>query len=453
MRPRGTLALAALALAAAAAWMFWLRAVPGTAERADSDGRLVAPFDAALVTRVTLERPGERIVCERGKDGWTLTAPVHDRASGTTIDALLDALSTERPAARVPAAEVRGGDAATGLGAGTTELLVAGARGPLARVTVGTTELPGGARYARTSGRTDLALIGHGLVGALQRPLDDFRERDLFTIAAVNVVRFRVEQAGSPALVFERRSGEHWWMTAPLDDAADEAAASGLLDRVLGLRAEHFLDAREAAGDLGLAPPRVRVVLQRAGTEVPLTLELGREANGAGDVFGRVTGRDAAFRVGLTGLRGDLARDPQAFRSRLLLDVSTFDVARFTLERGGASAGVRRVPDASGGADTWAADGTAGAVDGRKAADLLNALARTEGVRIADGVRADEAGLARPVARLTLYGKDPQKLPDTVVEIGMAAKDGVYARRVGRPAILVIAETAAARVDPNNLRP
>lgn len=452
MRSRGTLALAALALAAAAAWFLWLRAVPGTTERAESAGRLVPPFEASFVTRVTIARPGERIVCERGPDGWTLTSPVRDRASGTTLDALFDALAAERPAARVPASEVRGGDAATGLGAGSTEVLLANTTGPLASVTVGDVELPGGARYARTSGRTDLALVGRGLVDVLQKPLDDFRQRGLFTLSPVEVAGFRVEQAGRAPLAFERRAGEHWWMTAPLDDAADEAAAGGLLDRVLGLRAEHFLDAREAAGDLGLGAPQARVVLQRADNGAAVALELGREANGAGDVFGRVTGRDAPFRVGLTGVRGDLARDPQAFRSKLLLDVSPFDVARFALARGGTTAAARRVPDAAGGADTWAADG-AGAIDGRKAADLLNALARTEGLRIADGVSAAAAGLVPPAATLTLHGKDPKKLPDTVIEIGAATKDGVYARRSGRAAILVLAESAAARFDPKNVRP
>lgn len=458
MRPRTTLVLLAIAAGLWAAWALWLREVPGTAERREQAQRLLPGLDPAKVRTVRLERDGETVVLERsGTTDWTLTAPIADRAEVAAVESLLRDLAEADAASRVPAAEVAGGATSTGLDRPIRVQLTPAGGAAVRTLEVGTLAIPGGHHYARTADGSaagagdavELALVGRDLVDALARPLEELRAHDLFALAPLDVQRWEIARAAAPPVRFERRAGEEWWLAAPRVDVADGATVAGMLSRVIALRADRLLRPAPPPSTTGLDAPDLTVRLFTKGEAAAATLALGRAvAPGGGRRYGRVDGRDAVFEVEATGLVNELSRDPAALRGRLLLDLSTYDVRTLTLERAGTRVTLDRSEDDKG-AITWKpADGTP-AVDAKKADTLLAKIVRIEAKRIA----ADGTPLGPLAARATIARREPSKNPELTIEIGGAAGPGeVYARRIDRPAVLVLDEAIARGIDPAALR-
>ncbi len=454
MKPRSALALLVLALAAWGAWFAFLREVPGTDERRARAGRLLPDLERQEVTRVEIDRPAGALRIVRAKGAWRMEQPVADAADAFAVDGLLDALAGARAEARVGATDVRGGDAATGLGAGALEVRLTGAGGTTTALAVGAAEGPGGRRYARLADG-GLALVEESLLQELQKPADEFREHAVVALAPSDVRRARVERAGRPALAFEQRGADQWWIVAPLVDDADDAAVSGIVSRVATLRADRFAD---PAAPLPATEYTVHLwgaASKGSADDPPLaTVRIGAADGGASERIVTATGRDARFVVLPGSVVAELTKEPAGFRSRVALEASTFDVASFTLGRGGAARRFVKGAEPEGGGDApWTVDGEPAAKpDPAAVRERLSRLARIDATRIADGVTPAQAGLDAPVARLTVAGADPTRLPQTTLEVGGPAGPGeVYARRSGRPAILVIDAAVAALIDPATL--
>ncbi len=449
MRPRTTLILVALALLAWAAWVFWLRPAPSVEERRASAASALPGFDAAKIDRITIEGPDRTIVLAKSGPHWRLSKPTLDLAQQTTVDQLLRDLAGAKALARIPAAEIQGGAEAAGLARGTTHVLLEGA-GERCSLTIGASEIPGRRRYIRIDGAADLVLVDDSLAQSLARPLDEFREHDLFQLSPIDVTRWEVEQAGRPPVVFERRESDNWWIIAPLVDAADNLLVGGALSRVLSLRADHFLERLSAAPDLGFDPPAAVVRLFGPKGQATGVLTLGREIEN-GKRYGRVDSRPGDFEVFAGELLHELSRSPADFRSKLAMDAPVYEIAEVELARGAGGVTLRKASSsATAGESAWEVKSPAGfPLDPKKAEDVVTRLSHIEARRLADDVTAQAAGLANPSARLTIVGQDAKRLPRAVLEVGGPAGAGeVYARRAGRDAILVIDEKTAADIDP-----
>ena len=462
MRPRTALVLLVIALVGWAVVLLWERDVPGTEERLEKAGLLLPDVDRDAVRHLEIRRPGTTIVLSRvdtKKDThprWRLESPLEDRADPWAIDSLLADLLETKARGTVAPDELRVDPEEAGLGKDAIHVVLAG-EGFHHELLVSGKPAPGDVRYVRVDGEGPWHLVGGGFPRAVEQPVDDLRDRQLLgDVSAVDVASLDVFEGGKKVLSFARREGDDWWITAPIEDDADNTLVGDLVGRVTGARAEEFIDDPPGADtDLGLDPPahafRLALREPRDGT---LELDLGDETpSGAGRRWALVPGRPGRFEVYAASILGLLDKEPDDWRSRLALDYSAWDVLEFDVERDGTKLTVSRVEDGSA-PEKWIPLEPADFPLDPDAADrLVQDLARTEVVRLAPNADPAACGLDHPVARLVVRRREPDRFPDLVLEIGASAGKGErWARRAGRPTIFVLREETAARIDPSTLR-
>ncbi len=462
MRPRTALVLLVIALVGWAVVLLWEKDVPGTEERLEKAGLLLPDVDRDAVRRVEIRRPGTTLVLARvdtKKDThprWRIEAPLEDRADPWAVDSLLADLLETKARGTVAPGELRVDPEEAGLGKEAIHVVVAG-DGFHHELLVSARPAPGNVRYVRVDGEGPWFLVDDGFPRAVEQAVENLRDRQLLgDVSAVDVASLDVLANGRKVLSFARREGDDWWITAPIEDDADNTLVGDLVGRLAGARAEEFVDEPPGTdADLGLDPPAhaFRLVLRepRQGT---LELALGRETpSGAGRRWALVPGRPGRFEVYAASILGLLDRKPDEWRSRLALDYSAWDVLEFDVERNGTRLTVSRVEDGSA-PEKWIPLEPADFPLDPDAADrLVQDLARTEVVRLAPGADPEACGLDHPEARLVIRRRDPERYPDLVLEIGKPAGAGErWARRAGRPTIFVLRDEIAARIDPAALR-
>ncbi len=135
-----------------------------------------------------------------------------------------------------------------------------------------------------------------------------------------------VRLAGRGPEVRLERAGDGWRVVAPVEAPADRAAAGALLDAALGLRRRQRVAEPDAGlSAYGLAPPRLRLVLELAGGGAR-TLEAGDENPFDGSLFVRV---DAGPVVSVgPGARWSLEKGLQDLREKQLFPIEERDLAR-----------------------------------------------------------------------------------------------------------------------------
>ena len=270
MRPKTLLGLFAVVAGLAAFLWFVERDLPGTDERAARAKRLLAL--EGDVSRLTIERAGERLVFQRSvADEWRLGEPVDGRADGSLVDGLVTALGEldkERTFDDAEPAEL-------------------GLDPPRARVTLTAEDGDRTVLVGSEVPASDSMIVAAGAAGPfhvvsgafwpdIERPLEDWRVRSVFPgrrdeIAGVTLVD------GDRSVSLVSRDGGYY-LEAPLEDRADEGTMSRFLDALVDLEAIAFVDDPAAEGDLGLddSTRRLEIVLRDADT--PWRLELGRPA-------------------------------------------------------------------------------------------------------------------------------------------------------------------------------
>ncbi len=462
MRPRTALVLLVVALLGWAVVLLWEKDVPGTEERLARAGLLLPDVERDAVRRVEIRRPGGTIVLARTdtkKDThprWKLEKPIADRADPWAVDSLLADLLETKARASVAPGELRVDPEKAGLGREAIHVILSGS-GFHHELLVSGKPVPGNLRYVRVDGEGPWHLVGGGFPRAVEQNADDLRDRQLLgDISAVDVASLDVLAEGKKVLSFSRREGDDWWITAPIEDDADNTLVGDLVGRLAGTRAEEFVDDPPGPdADLGLDPPRHAFRLSlREPREGTVELDLGEETPaGAGRRWALVPGRPGRFEVSAGPLLRLLAKSPDDWRSRLALDYSAWDVEEFDVERDGTKLTVSRVEDGSAPERWIPLHPDDFPLDPEAADRLVQDLARTEVVRLAPGTDPAACGLDHPVARLALRRRDPERFPELVLEIGKPAGKGErWARRVGRPVVFVIREETASRIDPAALR-
>ena len=287
-----------------------------------------------------------------------------------------------------------------------------------------------------------IALFFAGLIGlwaadVLQVPSTAERERQQgrVLVGLINVkpddLR-KIEIDGGPVpLVFERRDGRRWQMTAPVDVAADPSLVEGLAFRLKELtrmpRADTLPDDPKK---YGLAPPSRTIRLWGVKTDAPLaTLDLG-------DVtldrrFVRAGTRGAGIEVVPAQGLAVVNLPPIRWRDRELFRVPTFEVDTVQLVSPRQTLEFQRGPDA------WrivapfpslAAESKIEAL----VADLGSLRVANEAQFVADDVPAadwERYGLQSPSLTIRVTaGRGPTRRPDQILRVGKPV-DGQPDRR------------------------
>ncbi|MCX7894831.1 MAG: DUF4340 domain-containing protein [Thermoanaerobaculum sp.] len=335
MRVSRLLALALVVLGLFAFIWFYERKQPTTQELQERQGKLFPTLESDKVkTLVVHNSHGEFTFAKEG-NSWQLVAPIKDDANQGAVSGLVSQLVNLKAERTLPAGEVKLAD--YGLDQPSRWLEATDEAGRRYKVQFGA-EMPlGNNTPALTDGR-EVYLVSKWILSDLDKDLAGWRSTELMSfftsdVNAVTVVAPRGRWAAA-------RVGNSWQLTEPYADLADREQVDGLLADLSGARIKEFLDHGGDPGALGLESPRVTVTLVRKEGS-PLTVSFGQEREKEGSKEVACRRGERLFWVDATALNHAL-KEPEVFRSKTLLQFSSWQVDKLELERGNQKLAVER---------------------------------------------------------------------------------------------------------------
>jgi hypothetical protein len=371
VRGRSLLVLLAVVLALAAFIWFYERELPGSEEREAQARRLIPGLEVDEVTAFEVESGGERVRIERvgpaaaegeeadeDDDGaaeaagdwaaapadggeWRIAAPERfagARADRVAVDGLLSSLAAIERGRKLDDFD----RAALGLDEPRARLAIERGAGEPIVLAVGA-DLPASSEMVVL--REDLGeahLVDRTILQDVTRAAGAWRSREMFPAGRELVSRVTLEGGkggGGGAAVVLERAERGFRLVRPVADLADPDAVNQLLGALVGLSAERFVDLDPAdpagpadpaaAAELGLAPPRGRIVAELAGGRPPVEIEVGAP---------RPEGDGHTFRVGRqvfvaeSALADALGRPPAEWQSPALTDLELYRVDAVTVD-------------------------------------------------------------------------------------------------------------------------
>jgi hypothetical protein len=183
---------------------------------------------------------------------WVVKAPVQSRADYSAIEGLLTKLSSTNmtkmveASAKDPAVLAKYGldtpAAAVTLGAGST------------RATLALGREEGGAVFARDQSRDMVFAVDPSLLADLKKPVDDYRDKDLFEFRGFNAARLRIVRGAETIELQKVPGGEgavDKWQRASAGSSAsdlDAVKVDDFLSKLSALRAQSYVDAPVETG-------------------------------------------------------------------------------------------------------------------------------------------------------------------------------------------------------------
>ena len=290
---------------------------------------------------------------------------------------------------------------------------------------------------AKTTILTALAAL-MTLLALLDTPAPVDEPDSAATIASLNpdhVARIELTHATTKTILERDELTDEWRITAPLDQAADEARISHLL---AAFRRPILADVAIDEGnpdEYGLdAADGIVVELWTSGTDPVASFTVGNDGPG-GSSFVRVSGESTVQRARVGGRRR-YNRTALDWRNRVVVDRDEADIQGVRVEpwNGTVVHMVREPTEGETGDGAWAFDppnGLAMEADARKAAVMRLGLMRAANI-LDDNF---EGGFSPPAANITVMDKEGtevtlavgRKEVDGVTFIRVAGKEGVYA--------------------------
>ena len=227
---------------------------------------------SAVDTVMLADSGGTTVLAKQDTNAWTVNGQA---AAPQAVADLLAALADSAPASEL-VAEKRASHAALGVdSAGGTRVRVSGGGRTLAELVVGhrAPGLPGG--YVRRAGQEPTWLVHGGLVDALTRRGDDWRDHRIASVSADSVAAIEVAR-GARRYTLKREGGG--WTVSP-GGAADSAQAAQLVAAYHAVDATGFASAAQADSARFDRPDRRTRLLRKDGSPM-LTLVFDSTAAG-----------------------------------------------------------------------------------------------------------------------------------------------------------------------------
>jgi hypothetical protein len=370
VRGRSLLVLLAVVLALAAFIWFYERELPGSEERKAQARRLIPGLEVAEVTAFEVESGGERVRIERVgpraaeeaddeeaeasaddeaaalADGgeWRIAAPERfagARADRVAVEGLLSSLAAVERGRQLDDFDRQ----ALGLAEPRARLAIERGAGEPIALAIGA-DLPASSEMVvLREDAGEAHLVDRTILQDVTRAAGAWRSREMFPASREQVSRLTLDggQGGAggdgggdgTAVVLERAE-RGFRLVRPVADLADPDAVNQLLGALVRLSAERFVDLDQAdqadqddPGELGLAPPRGRIVAELAGGLPPVEIEVGAP---------RPEGDGHTFRVGRqvfvaeSALADALGRPPGEWQSPALTDLELYRVDAVTVD-------------------------------------------------------------------------------------------------------------------------
>lgn len=443
MRSRSLLILLAVVVVLGAFIALWERHQPSSDERAEAADRVLPALDPDDIREVRIEGGAEVVRLVRSGETWSLESPLKFAADSSRVNTLLTTLDNLEADRRLDPDEVEGSD--YGLAEPAYRVTLVGPDNEETVLSVGEETALGSNRAVQIAGDDEIAIVSGWFVSDLDRPVDDWRSRDVVDVFADQLASLEVLRLGDTVRVV--RVGDQWRLLAPLNDLADRDHVRNVISDLNALRIEEFVDGDVDLAAMGLDAPEVQVMLIRSQGDEPVRLEFGatRTVDGATQVACRRGDFDVFWVNDVARIR--LTKAPVLWRSPEVWPFDTWAVDRLELAADDDTVVVDR------GTGGWTLkDG--GSADSAAVQERLSALAALE---------ATAFDLVQPVTsergRVTLgfeAGDDgePTDSVELVFYRPLVAGGDAMVTVSGRPTVMSVPSEAVETVlaDPAGLR-
>ncbi len=300
----------------------------------DLRDKRILQFDTASVEGVTVTWPGQRVVLERGEEGWRVRAPLDGPADEATVESLLSDLSFLRASGFV---DDPPSDRKSGLRTPDLEVeLVLKAEGESdserrLHLVVGRS-LDGKTRLVRAA-RPSLYRIAAERIGDFPRELASYRFRQLAKFASSDAQRLEIvfhpsgaEQMSTEPVTIHAIRGDAGWTASP--DPFNAGALSSLVYELSGLRAENILAdgmGPEELRALQLDPAAAVYRVFGEGDEMLAQVEIGA-LQGGDWILARIQGHETVFQIE-SRIGEQIPVSFEAYRARFVAEADAGDDA------------------------------------------------------------------------------------------------------------------------------
>jgi len=237
---------------------------------------LVPRLRPATVTRVELTRTNLAVNAEFNAGRWHLTHPVAYPANSLLLKTLLDVCAQLRPQLVVPAGQVKS-PADFGLDPPQATLRFHQGEAPV-ELRIGARTPVNDQLYVQVIGAPHVAVTDANLLKFLPQTADDWRDRQLFSLAGVKFDRLRV-RTGPRDVLFQRKVTNQLWRIA--QPAPEKRGNTPLIEQLLvdlqQWPVQRFVtdDPKADLDPFGLQTPEAELVFS-SGTNDTLIVQFGR---------------------------------------------------------------------------------------------------------------------------------------------------------------------------------
>lgn len=433
--------------------------------REDAAAKMLLRLEADEIDTLTLTYPDREIRLQQTETGeWNLTAPIETKADDTTVNNLVNTVTTEE-VTRSLTPDEEAGLALYGLDAPLVLLDVTLSDGTkLPRVSVGKDTPVGFSVYVQKAGDEQLHLTRQAFRLGLTKEVKELRDKRVLPFDRDRVNRITVRTPAGEVALSKADTGEEeeaeWTFAAPAGVDSEEAPSAPpfrvdgatvrtYLSTVETMRAEDFIEEPLLdMAEFGLDPARLTLRLGLPDDETH-TLYVGTERSGENGGAQRYVKRHDGETLYLVraGVLDDLSKTVRDFRDKKIADlaadavhtvrVTRADEAGFTITRG---------PE-----DTWEIDHTAdGTLKTASLKQFADDLADLRGFEIVADDPEDLSiyGLQEPPLTLAALNEDGEAL--ATILLGKATRDGTerrFAMQAGGATVYGLREYVFARFD------
>ncbi|NMB74050.1 MAG: DUF4340 domain-containing protein [Myxococcales bacterium] len=419
-------------------------------QKAELAAKLVLDMDAAAVKALRLTSEGATTRLEKtGTDEkqlatWKMVEPVQDEADDMAVNGLVGALDRLDFASRISGEDAK--DLARyGLAPPRGELRVELADGKTLGLKIGKVNVFSNQLYIQREGDPDVLVTASFNESALLKKSFDLRRKEILRFENDKVTKLSLAH-GRNRVELERQGGA-WRLVAPLQDEADEAEVTNLLNALRNLRAASFPPSAEPAKAFGLDAPAVTANLTLGDQSQAVELLVGADSQ-KGKFFARRSdppGPLAEIREyqqkNVQKTAFDLqARSPVRFDSKAVAKVKLASASELiVLEKKAVEIPAEDKQPART-QDNWVILSPMSAPARLyKVTSLLSTLSSLKASRFAgpkEGANLAEFGLDKPERTITLLDREDKEIG--VLQVGKSTGEGTFVLGTSRPQVCVV---------------
>lgn len=407
---------------------------------------IVAQLRPGIVTRVEFVRSNETLRAERSSGQWRLSAPLAYPANALALDTLVDVCARLRPQLVIPAAQART-PAQFGL-APPQATVIFHQDGAKVELHIGARAPVSAQVYVQVAGNPAVAVADANLLELLPKTADDWRDRQLLSLAGLNFDQLRI-RSGPRDLVLQRTpTNQLWRITLPPPvKRANTPRIEQLLQELQRWPVQRFVsdDPKADLESLGLQTPETELAIG-SGTNDLVVVQFGKSPTNQPDlVYARRLATTNVVLVAREWLE-QLRAPYWDFCEHRLLDPSALDTMDRIEVRSAEPFTLLRQSGSRTNQIWQADDSVKSGTDPQLMASFLNQLVVLKAAELAKEVVTDFTpyGLAPPTRQLSLFksvtnaAHSPTNQLVAQLDFGGDRSDRLFARRHDENSVYVV---------------